>query len=180
MTQLTKDRQRYCGVEFFSDKRSTILHAAFAVAVSVALVTGFWTFDWKWETTYPLRECLFLVHRTAGLVAALLGMVWLVTRLPTLLLSERMRGAKRWIKWVHVSVVFFVVVLAGTAWLGRAQDGRWVELISPVPVYNFVSRPDTSLAYLLFYAHTIMAPWLFVLVIGHSIIGIVRLFAVRR
>lgn len=177
---------RNCEIEccnettIFGQTRFKLLHVAFATTVSVALVTGFWTFNWDWQTRLPLRELLFLVHRAFGILAAVLGIAWVVTRLPGLFASNRSLAVKRWIKWIHVAIVVFVISLSGAAWLGRAQDGRWMELVSFVPVYNFVSRPDTPLAHYLLYAHAKASPWLLVLVVGHAVMGIFHLIGDKR
>lgn len=133
------------------------IHWLLASAIFIALLSGFVTFNWSWRVPFSLRECLFAVHRLTGFFAGICALVWFARfRFP----QSRLPVADRrdiWIRAFQFALVAMATVLTGVAWIGRALDGRWIELISPLPAYNFVSRPDTPLAHALMSVHGTLA-----------------------
>ena len=61
------------------------------------------------------------------------------------------------VRGYQAGLAALAVVMGMLAWIGRALDGRWIELVSPLPVYNFVSRPDVPLAHALLSFHAYLS-----------------------
>lgn len=144
------------------------VHLLLAGFVLFALLSGFLTFDWSWRMPFPLREWLFAAHRTAGFCAGVCGIIWLIRfRFP----QRRKQAPDRHhvaILLFQFSLVVLAMVIASAAWIGRALAGRWVELISPLPSFNLVSRPDSSLAHTLLTAHGALAKVMLATVLIHA------------
>lgn len=156
------------------------LHWLLGGAVIVALVTGFITFDWTWRIPFPIREWLFAIHRLSGITGGFLGFFWLVRyRFP-----QRATGiAAKWnifIRLFQLTLLVASILMALSAWIGRSLDGRWLELISPWPVYNFVSQPEFGWAYSLIYFHAWLAAPLALIVSLHAAAGITVIVGFTR
>lgn len=137
-----------------------------AGACILALGTGLATFDWTWSVAFPLREKLFVIHRAAGMVTLIVAIVWLLRY------RAHSRGSGREVRSLavrlyHLGLAVMAAVLAMFGWVGRALDGRWAELFSPLPPYNFVSRPDVPLAHRLLSTHATLANVLLIAVAVH-------------
>lgn len=145
-----------------------------------ALGTGFATFDWSWSVAFPLREKLFAIHRAAGIVTLVAALVWLARyRSARVGLVD---GARRHplVRLYHLGLAVLAVIVSLCAWVGRALDGRWTELISPLPVYNFVSRPDVPLAHGLLSTHATIAKTLLAGVAIHAAFAAAHWLAKRQ
>lgn len=145
-----------------------MVHWLLAGFVLSALLSGFITFDWSWRMPFPLREWLFIAHRIVGFGAGVCGLAWLVRfRFP-----QRFRQAPDRhhfaIRLFQLGLVLLAIAVASFAWIGRSLAGRWIELISPVPTFNLVSRPDTPLAHTLLTAHGTLAKVMLVAAMVHS------------
>lgn len=144
------------------------IHWWFASFVIFALVSGFLTFNWSWRIPFPLREWVFAAHRIAGLCGGVCGVFWLVRfRFP----QRRKQTPDR--THIAIRVFQFVLVLlllsiVSTAWIGRSLGGRWLELISPLPVFNLVSRPDSALAHELLTVHGMLAKIMLAALLVHA------------
>lgn len=132
--------------------------------------------NWSWQVTFPLREYLFVVHRVSGIAAGIAALIWMRERLVPLMSVT----TGRLVKGFHAVLATAVAALAGTAWYGRALDGRWAELYSLMPLYNFVSRPDTPLAHSLLHFHTWFAYWLASACAIHTVFGLLHAFNTRN
>jgi cytochrome b561 len=62
-----------------------VLHWAVTVLISAALASGYYAFDFSWTADgFFSRDLLFIVHRSSGLLAAVLILAWFTLRIPTL------------------------------------------------------------------------------------------------
>lgn len=135
----------------------------------MALGTGLITFDWSWKVAFPLRDKLFAIHRVAGMIVLVAALVWLMRfGFPR---SSFVHGGRHHllIRAYHAGLAALAVMTALFAWIGRGLDGRWAELVSPLPVYNFVSRPDVPLAHTLLSSHALLARALLVALTIHAV-----------
>lgn len=143
------------------------LHLLLAGFVLFALLSGFLTFDWSWRMPFPLREWLFVAHRITGFCAGVCCMVWLIWfRFPqrSKLAADRSHIT---IRLFQLALVVLALSIASTAWIGRSLGGRWLELISPLPVFNLVSRPDSPLAHKLLTVHGTLAKLMLAALLVH-------------
>lgn len=143
-------------------------HSIIAISCAVSLGTGLVAFDWSWEVSFPLREDLFAVHRAAGMIGMATSLAWLLYyRLPR---NSFAHGGRRHllVRGYQVGLAALAVAMGMLAWIGRALDGRWIELVSPLPVYNFVSRPDAPLAHALLSFHAYLSGVMLAAVMVHA------------
>lgn len=150
--------------------RARGLHAVFAALTVTALVTGFSAFNWRAPIPGPLRESLFIMHRWAGFGALVLLLLWVLRRgiawRPRAHADEAQLAAL-----AQNALAALGILMASMGWLARAQDGRWLELISPLPIHNLVSRPDTWLAHQLYYLHALIAKVLVATIMAHALMA---------
>lgn len=123
---------------------------------------------------------LFIIHRLAGFVAMVTALMWLVAYRSAR--QSFVNGARRkpFVRFYQLCLALLAVLVSQCAWIGRALDGRWVELVSPLPVYNFVSRPDVPMAHVLVSTHVTAANILLVAVSIHAMFAVTHWLSGRH
>lgn len=130
------------------------LHWGVAALMVTAFATGHAAFDFSSGAPRLLhRTTYFLVHRAAGIAAAVMIAFWLMSRIRrTSQPTFDIRG-KRLIGAYHMALAFVAFLIPLLPWLARAMGGRHDEVFSLLPTHNLVSKADSALVYVLFEWH---------------------------
>ena len=111
-----------------------VLHWAVTVLISAALASGYYAFDFSWTADgFFSRDLLFIVHRSSGLLAAVLILVWFILRIPTLWRHCGVAGWNRVIAMGHIAIVVLGFAIPVLGWIGRSLGGRSAEMFSLLP-----------------------------------------------
>lgn len=156
------------------------LHSIFAIGGITALISGSVVFDWSWSVAFPLREKLFVLHRGAGMVAGVAILIWVVGFCPRQHSFVHGKERQMFVRLYQSGLAILLAATAFCAWVGRALGGRWIELVWPLPIYNFVSRPDIPLAHALLALHAELANIILITVTIHAAFAAIHWVRERR
>jgi cytochrome b561 len=154
-----------------------IIHWVIAILISTALITGYAAFDFTWTANgFFSRDLLFIIHRSSGLIVAILFLLWLALRFPKLWKS---RPNSLW-SWLvatsHIAIGCLGFIIPLLAWIGRGVGGRTEEMFSLLPVYNLVSKSESALPYIILDWHKSLIPLLLILITIHIVATLVHYF----
>ncbi len=144
-----------------------LLHWGIVVLFTIAFATAFRTFDFDSEMRVWTRDALFATHRLTGLLAGLLLLVWFFIRLKDLFGAIANRRTFRFLGIFHIGFGLACFALPILPWIARSQEGRFAELYSLWPVFNFASHPPTDFVYKLLHQHKQLADIILILIVVH-------------
>lgn len=154
-----------------------IIHWIVAILISASLITGYAAFDFTWTANgFFSRDLLFIIHRSSGLIVAILFLVWLALRLPKLWKSRPNSLWSRLVAMSHIAIGCLGFIIPLLAWVGRGVGGRTEEMFSLLPVYNLVSKSEGTLPYIILEWHKSLIPWLLIFIILHIAATLVHNF----
>lgn len=157
-----------------------VLHWAVTVLISAALASGYYAFDFSWTADgFFSRDLLFIVHRSSGLLAAVLILVWFTLRIPSL---RRHCGAAGWNRVIaigHIAIAVMGFAIPVLGWIGRSLGGRSAEMFSLLPAHNLVAKGEGAHVYMVFELHKALIPWFLLLVGLHIAATLVHTFLLR-
>jgi len=154
-----------------------ILHWIIAILISAALITGYAAFDFTWTANGLFsRDLLFIIHRSSGLIVAVLFLIWLFLRLPKIWNSHNNTLWDCLVTLNHIAIGCLSFVIPLLAWVGRGFGGRTEEMFSLLPVYNLVSKGDGVFPYIILEWHKSLIPWLLILITLHIAATLVHYF----
>lgn len=157
-----------------------ILHWIVVILISTALLSGYTAFDFNWTADgFFSRDLLFIIHRSTGMLTAILFLTWLVLRLPKIWQSRHETRWKQAVTISHIVIAGLGFAIPVLAWIGRGVGDHSDELFSLLPRYNLVSKAEGHLPYIILELHKTLIPWFLVLVVFHIFATLVHQFYLR-
>lgn len=131
-----------------------LLHWSVAAFMMMAVGSGYAAFDFSGRGSGLLhRDTYFHIHRSMGLLTALIIAAWLVLKWRDRKPGRSLAIPDRIVTTYHVALACVALLIPLMAWGARAVDGRFSEALALLPKFNLVSKADSALAYRMFECH---------------------------